>query len=194
MAENNLTDFEAQELLRQYSSDLRKLEFQLQQTKLAINHLQGAKLKSENDLKIKKTKKEVEIIQTLADNPLTTEPKIKAGKKPVEKPGKVKAVKVANPKKSAVKEKVPGKKGRNPLNTQWDVVISDHIGTKENPTTSQDLLQVLVDAREKKYIPDEGNTKLIQRLNASLTKLFKQNRIGKQKIEGKKAFVYFKNA
>ncbi len=194
MAENNLTDFEAQELLRQYSSDLRKLEFQLQQTKLAINHLQGAKLKSENDLKIKKTKKEVEIIQTLADKPLTTEPKIKAGKKPVEKPGKVKAVKVANPKKSAVKEKVPGKKGRNPLNTQWDVVISDHIGTKENPTTSQDLLQVLIDAREKKYIPDEGNTKLIQRLNASLTKLSKQNRIGKQKIEGKKAFVYFKNA
>ncbi|MBU6167439.1 MAG: hypothetical protein KGQ86_00235 [Bacteroidetes bacterium] len=194
MAENNLTDFEAQELLRQYSSDLRKLEFQLQQTKLAINHLQGAKLKSENDLKIKKTKKEVEIIQTLADKPLTTEPKIKAGKKPVEKPGKVKAVKVANPKKSAVKEKVPGKKGRNPLNTQWDVVISDHMGTKENPTTSQDLLQVLIDAREKKYIPDEGNTKLIQRLNASLTKLSKQNRIGKQKIEGKKAFVYFKNA
>jgi len=194
MAENNLTDFEAQELLRQYSSDLRKLEFQLQQTKLAINHLQGAKLKSENDLKIKKTKKEVEIIQTLADNPLTSGPKIKAGKKPVEKPGKVKAAKVANPKKSANKEKVPGKKGRNPLNTQWDVVISDHIGTKENPTTSQDLLQVLVDAREKKYIPDEGNTKLIQRLNASLTKLFKQNRIGKQKIEGKKAFVYFKNA
>ena len=29
MAENNLTDFEAQELLRQYSSDLRKLEYLL---------------------------------------------------------------------------------------------------------------------------------------------------------------------
>jgi hypothetical protein len=56
------------------------------------------------------------------------------------------------------------------------------------------LLQVLINARDKQYIPDEGNTKLIQRLNASLTKLFKQKKIGKQKIEGKKAFVYYKNA
>lgn len=47
MAENNLTDFEAQELLRQYSSDLRKLEFQLQQTKLAIHHLKGKSAPSE---------------------------------------------------------------------------------------------------------------------------------------------------
>jgi len=68
------------------------------------------------------------------------------------------------------------------------------MGTKEKPTTSHDLLQVLINARDKQYIPDEGNTKLIQRLNASLTKLFKQKKIGKQKIEGKKAFVYYKNA
>jgi hypothetical protein len=66
-------------------------------------------------------------------------------------------------------------------------------GTKENPKTSNELLQDLINARDKKYILDEGNTKLIQRLNASLTKLYKQNKIGKQKIEGKKAFVYFKN-
>ena len=54
MTENNLTDFEAQELLRQYSSDLRKLEFQLQQTKLAINHLKGSPTASVNEVKIKK--------------------------------------------------------------------------------------------------------------------------------------------
>jgi hypothetical protein len=88
---------------------------------------------------------------------------------------------------------VPGSKGRKSLNTQWDTVVSDNMGTKENPKTSNELLQDLINARDKKYILDEGNTKLIQRLNASLTKLYKQNKIGKQKIEGKKAFVYFKN-
>jgi hypothetical protein len=102
-------------------------------------------------------------------------------------------VKVAKPtvKKVTTNKKVPGSKGRKSLNTQWDRIVSDNMGTKENPKTSNELLQDLVNARDKKYILDEGNTKLIQRLNASLTKLYKQNKIGKQKIEGKKAFVYF---
>ena len=108
---------------------------------------------------------------------------------------KIAKVKVAKPtvKKATTNKKAPGSKGRKSLNTQWDRIISDNMGTKENPKTSNELLQDLVNARDKKYILDEGNIKLIQRLNASLTKLYKQNKIGKQKIEGKKAFVYFKN-
>ncbi len=191
MAENNLTDFEAQELLRQYSSDLRKLEFQIQQTKLAINHLQGT---NTNTVKTPKIKKEVEIVEKSFETQTAPEIKTKAKKKSVEKPVKVKVAKELAGKKSTSSTKGTGKKGRNPLTTKWDLVILDNIGTKENPTTSHDLLQVLINAREKQYIPDEGNTKLIQRLNASLTKLFKQKKIGKQKIEGKKAFVYYKNA
>jgi len=194
MAENNLTDFEAQELLRQYSSDLRKLEFQLQQTKLAINHLQGTSAKARNETIGKKGIKEVEIVQTIIEKQSLPKLKTKANAKSVEKPIKVKVAKKVPVKKAPGIAKESGKKGRNPLTTQWDVVISDEMGTKENPTTSHDLLQVLINARDKKYIPDEGNTKLIQRLNATLTKLFKQKKIGKQKIEGKKAFVYYKNA
>jgi hypothetical protein len=189
MAENNLTDFEAQELLRQYSSDLRKLEFQLQQTKLAIHHLKGKNVPSEKVSPLKKVNNEVESNNTLSEK---NEAKVKEAKKSTPKIAKVK---VAKPKvaKAATNKKAPGSKGRKSLNTQWDRIVSDNMGTKENPKTSNELLQDLVNAREKKYILDEGNTKLIQRLNASLTKLYKQNKIGKQKIEGKKAFVYFKN-
>ena len=192
MAENNLTDFEAQELLRQYSSDLRKLEFQLQQTKLVIHHLQGSGDSPENASVGKKVKKEVEIIQALTEKDDFTDATSREDKKSTLKTVKVK---VAKPtvKKVTTNKKVPGSKGRKSLNTQWDRIVSDNMGTKENPKTSNELLQDLVNARDKKYILDEGNTKLIQRLNASLTKLYKQNKIGKQKIEGKKAFVYFKN-
>jgi hypothetical protein len=192
MAENNLTDFEAQELLRQYSSDLRKLEFQLQQTKLAIHHLKGSGDSSENVSIVKKVKKEVDIIKALFEMDDFTEPKDMVAKKSTPKIAKVK---VAKPtvKKATTNKKVPGSKGRKSLNTQWDRIVTDNMGTKEHPKTSNELLQDLVNARDKKYILDEGNTKLIQRLNASLTKLYKQNKIGKQKIEGKKAFVYFKN-
>jgi hypothetical protein len=192
MAENNLTDFEAQELLRQYSSDLRKLEFQLQQTKLAIHHLQGSSNSSENVSLGKKVKKEVEIIQALTEKDDFSDATSREDKKSTLKNVKEK---VAKPtvKKVTTNKKVPGSKGRKSLNTQWDTVVSDNMGTKEHPKTSNELLQDLVNARDKKYILDEGNTKLIQRLNASLTKLYKQNKIGKQKIEGKKAFVYFKN-
>lgn len=189
MSENNLTEFEAQELLRQYSSDLRKLEFQLQQTKLAINHLQGAKAPSSKGSKLKK---EVSIIDSKVETQTDAEIKIKRYKKSSEKPVKVKLAKDSSSKKATAGAKGSGKKGRNPITTQWDAVITNEIGTKEIPTTSQDLLQKLIHAREKQYIPDEGNTKLIQRLNASLTKLFKQKKIGKEKIEGKKAFVYYK--
>lgn len=192
MAENNLTDFEAQELLRQYSSDLRKLEFQLQQTKLAIHHLQGSSDLAEHVSSGKKAKKEVEIIKALIEKDDITVPKLKEEKKSAPKVAKVKVAKPAVKKATTIK-KVPGLKGRKSLNTQWDRIVTDNMGTKENPKTSNDLLQDLVNAREKKYILDEGNTKLIQRLNASLTKLYKQNKIGKQKIEGKKAFVYFKS-
>jgi hypothetical protein len=192
MAENNLTDFEAQELLRQYSSDLRKLEFQLQHTKLAIHHLQSSSISSKNVSLGKKVKKEVEIIQALTEKDDFTDATSREDKKSTLKNVKVK---VAKPtvKKAATTKKVPGSKGRKSLNTQWDRIISDNMGTKDQPKTSNELLQDLVNARDKKYILDEGNTKLIQRLNASLTKLYKQNKIGKQKIEGKKAFVYFKN-
>ena len=192
MAENNLTDFEAQELLRQYSSDLRKLEFQLQQTKLAIHHLKGKSAPSEKVSTLKKVNNEVESNSILSEKNELTEPKVKEAKKSTLKIAKVK---VAKPtvKKATTNKKAPGSKGRKSLNTQWDRIISDNMGTKENPKTSNELLQDLVNARDKKYILDEGNTKLIQRLNASLTKLYKQNKIGKQKIEGKKAFVYFKN-
>lgn len=192
MAENNLTDFEAQELLRQYSSDLRKLEFQLQQTKLAIHHLKGKSVPSEKVSNLKKVNNEVESNIILSEKNELTEPKVKEAKKSTLKIAKVK---VAKPtvKKATTNKKAPGSKGRKSLNTQWDRIISDNMGTKENPKTSNELLQDLVNARDKKYILDEGNTKLIQRLNASLTKLYKQNKIGKQKIEGKKAFVYFKN-
>lgn len=190
MAENNLTDFEAQELLRQYSSDLRKLEFQLQQTKLAIHHLKGKSAPSEKISTLKKVNTEVDIIKALFEKDDFTEPKDMVAKKSTSKIAKVK---VAKPKveKATTNKKVPGSKGRKSLNTQWDTVVSDNMGTKENPKTSNELLQDLINARDKKYILDEGNTKLIQRLNASLTKLYKQNKIGKQKIEGKKAFVYF---
>jgi hypothetical protein len=194
MGENKLTTVEAQDLLRQYSSDLRKLEFQIQQTKLAINQLQEATHSSKNELKAKKNNKEVEIVASSTEMPDNNKPNIKAQKKSIKKPIKVKEAKGSNDKKSLDRDKEPGKKGRNPLNTPWDMVISDNIGTKEHPTTSHDLMKILIMAREGKSIPDEGNTKLIQRLNASLTKLFKQKKIGKQKIEGKKAFVYFKNA
>ena len=192
MAENNLTDFEAQELLRQYSSDLRKLEFQLQQTKLAIHHLKGKSAPTEKASTLKKVNTEVDIIKALFEKDDFTEPKDMVAKKSTSKIAKVK---VAKPKveKATTNKKVPGSKGRKSLNTQWDTVVSDNMGTKENPKTSNELLQDLINARDKKYILDEGNTKLIQRLNASLTKLYKQNKIGKQKIEGKKAFVYFKN-
>jgi hypothetical protein len=192
MAENNLTDFEAQELLRQYSSDLRKLEFQLQQTKLAIHHLQSSSSSSENISVGKKVKKEVEIIQAPFEKSDFTEPKVKESKKSTIKNNKVKVDK-PTVKKATTNKKLPGLKGRKSLNTQWDRIVTDNMGTKENPKTSNELLQDLINARDKKYILDEGNTKLIQRLNASLTKLYKQNKIGKQKIEGKKAFVYFKN-
>lgn len=192
MAENNLTDFEAQELLRQYSSDLRKLEFQLQQTKLAIHHLQGSSKLSDNVSFGKKVKKEVEIIQALTEKDDFTASMSSEDKKSILRNIKVKGTKPTFKKATTIK-KVPGLKGRKSLNTQWDTVISDNMGTKENPKTSNELLQDLINARDKKYILDEGNTKLIQRLNASLTKLYKQNKIGKQKIEGKKAFVYFKN-
>jgi hypothetical protein len=192
MAENNLTDFEAQELLRQYSSDLRKLEFQLQQTKLAIHHLQSSSSSSENVSVGKKVKKEVEIIQATFEKSDFTEPKVKESKKSTIKTNKVKVYK-PTVKKATTNKKLPGLKGRKSLNTQWDRIVTDNMGTKENPKTSNELLQDLINARDKKYILDEGNTKLIQRLNASLTKLYKQNKIGKQKIEGKKAFVYFKN-
>jgi hypothetical protein len=192
MAENNLTDFEAQELLRQYSSDLRKLEFQLQQTKLAIHHLQGSSNSSENVSLGKKMKKEVEIIQTLTEKDDFSDATSREDKKSTLKNVKAKGIKPTVKKAASIK-KVPGLKGRKSLNTQWDTVVSDNMGTKEHPKTSNELLQDLVNARDKKYILDEGNTKLIQRLNASLTKLYKQNKIGKQKIEGKKAFVYFKN-
>ena len=192
MAENNLTDFEAQELLRQYSSDLRKLEFQLQQTKLAIHHLKGKNAPSEKVSPLKKVNNEVEIIKALFEKYDFTEPKDMVTKKSTPKIAKVK---VAKPKveKATTNKKAPGSKGRKSINTQWDRIVSDNMGTRENPKTSNELLQDLVNARDKKYILDEGNTKLIQRLNASLTKLYKQNKIGKQKIEGKKAFVYFKN-
>ncbi len=192
MAENNLTDFEAQELLIQYSSDLRKLEFQLQQTKLAIHHLKGKNAPSEKVSPLKKVNNEVEIIKALFEKDDFTEPKDMVTKKSTPKIAKVK---VAKPKveKATTNKKAPGSKGRKSLNTQWDRIVSDNMGTRENPKTSNELLQDLVNARDKKYILDEGNTKLIQRLNASLTKLYKQNKIGKQKIEGKKAFVYFKN-
>jgi hypothetical protein len=136
----------------------------------------------------------VEIVQSSSAIPQVSELKIKTNKKSVQKPLKAKAPKDLASKKVTTGPKIAGKKGRNPLTTQWDVVISNEMGTKEKPTTSHDLLQVLINARDKQYIPDEGNTKLIQRLNASLTKLFKQKKIGKQKIEGKKAFVYYKNA
>lgn len=192
MAENNLTDFEAQELLRQYSSDLRKLEFQLQQTKLAIHHLQSSSISSKNVSLGKKVKKEVEIIQALTEKDDFTDATSREDKKSTLKNVKVKVAKPTD-KKAATTKKVPGSKGRKSLNTQWDRIISDNMGTKDQPKTSNELLQDLVNARDKKYILDEGNTKLIQRLNASLTKLYKQNKIGKQKIEGKKAFVYFKN-
>ena len=192
MAENNLTDFEAQELLRQYSSDLRKLEFQLQQTKLAIHHLQGSSISSENISHEKKVKKGVEIIQALNKKDDFNEVTSSEDKKSTLKNIKVKGAK-SSVKNAATTKKVPGSKGRKSLNTQWDTVVSDNMGTKEHPKTSNELLQDLINARDKKYILDEGNTKLIQRLNASLTKLYKQNKIGKQKIEGKKAFVYFKN-
>ena len=192
MAENNLTDFEAQELLRQYSSDLRKLEFQLQQTKLAIHHLQGSSISSENISLGKKVKKGVEIIQALNKKDDFNEVTSSEDKKSTLKNIKVKGAK-SSVKNVATTKKVPGSKGRKSLNTQWDTVVSDNMGTKEHPKTSNELLQDLINARDKKYILDEGNTKLIQRLNASLTKLYKQNKIGKQKIEGKKAFVYFKN-
>ena len=190
MAENNLTDFEAQELLRQYSSDLRKLEFQLQQTKLAIHHLKGKSAPTEKTSTLKKVNTEVDIIKALFEKDDFTEPKDMEAKKSTPKIAKVK---VAKPKveKATTNKKVPGSKGRKSLSTQWDRIVSDNMGTKENPKTSNELLQDLVNARDKKYILDEGNTKLIQRLNASLTKLYKQNKIGKQKIEGKKAFVYF---
>lgn len=192
MAENNLTDFEAQELLRQYSSDLRKLEFQLQQTKLAIHQLQGGTHSSEKVSLRKKVKKEVEIIQVLNEKDDFTDTPSAEDKKSTFKNVKVKVTK-PTVKKAAPTKKVSGSKGRKSLNTQWDRIISDNMGTKEQPKTSNELLQDLINARDKKYILDEGNTKLIQRLNASLTKLYKQNKIGKQKIEGKKAFVYFKN-
>ena len=135
---------------------------------------------------------EVESNSTLSEKNELTEPKVKEAKKSTLKIAKVK---VAKPtvKKATTNKKAPGSKGRKSLNTQWDRIVSDNMGTKENPKTSNELLQDLVNARDKKYILDEGNTKLIQRLNASLTKLYKQNKIGKQKIEGKKAFVYFKN-
>jgi len=190
MAENNLTDFEAQELLRQYSSDLRKLEFQLQQTKLAIHNLKGKSSPSEKVSTSKKVNIEVDIIKSLLEKDDFTEPKVKEDKSSNFKSTKLK---VAKPKveKATTNKKVPGLKGRKSLNTQWDMVVTDNMGTKENPKTSNELLQDLINARDKKYILDEGNTKLIQRLNASLTKLYKQNKIGKQKIDGKKAFVYF---
>lgn len=190
MAENNLTDFEAQELLRQYSSDLRKLEFQLQQTKLAIHHLKGKSVPSEKVSTLKKVNNEVDIIKALFEKDDFTEPKDMVTKKSMPKIAKVKE---AKPKveKATTNKKVPGLKGRKSLSTQWDRIVSDNMGSKENPKTSNELLQDLINARDKKYILDEGNTKLIQRLNASLTKLYKQNKIGKQKIEGKKAFVYF---
>ncbi|MDP4698586.1 MAG: hypothetical protein NWS66_01475 [Saprospiraceae bacterium] len=190
MAENNLTDFEAQELLRQYSSDLRKLEFQLQQTKLAIHNLKGKSTPTEKVSTLKKMNNEVDIINALFEKDDFTESKDVVDKKSTPKIAKVKE---AKPKveKATTNKKVPGSKGRKSLNTQWDTVVSDNMGTKENPKTSNELLQDLINARDKKYILDEGNTKLIQRLNASLTKLYKQNKIGKQKIEGKKAYVYF---
>ena len=75
MAENNLTDFEAQELLRQYSSDLRKLEFQLQQTKLAIHHLKGKSAPSEKVSTLKKVNTEVDIIKALFEKDDFTEAK-----------------------------------------------------------------------------------------------------------------------
>ena len=192
MAENNLTDFEAQELLRQYSSDLRKLEFQLQQTKLAIHHLQGSSNSAENVSLGKKVKKEVEIIQALTEKDDFSDATSREDKKLTLKNVKAKGTK-STVKNATTIKKVPGLKGRKSLSTQWDRIVSDNMGTKEQPKTSNELLQDLVNARDKKYILDEGNTKLIQRLNASLTKLYKQNKIGKQKIEGKKAFVYFKN-
>jgi hypothetical protein len=190
MAENNLTDFEAQELLRQYSSDLRKLEFQLQQTKLAIHHLQGSSNSAENVSLGKKVKKEVEIIQALTEKDDFSDATSREDKKSTLKNVKAKGTK-STVKNATTIKKVPGLKGRKSLSTQWDRIVSDNMGTKEQPKTSNELLQDLVNARDKKYILDEGNTKLIQRLNASLTKLYKQNKIGKQKIEGKKAFVYF---
>lgn len=190
MAENNLTDFEAQELLRQYSSDLRKLEFQLQQTKLAIHHLKGKSVLSEKVSTLKKVTTEVDIIKALFEKDDFTEPKDMVTKKSMPKIAKVKEAK-PEVEKATTNKKVPGLKGRKSLSTQWDRIVSDNMGTKENPKTSNELLQDLINARDKKYILDEGNTKLIQRLNASLTKLYKQNKIGKQKIEGKKAFVYF---
>jgi hypothetical protein len=219
MAETKLTDSEAQELLSQYSSDLRKLEFQLQQTKLAINQLQSDKRKPEKDSKGKKDKKEVLTVPEVVANQADTKIKIKpvrkvagktvikkatdkpvnkkaAGKteikKAIEKPVKVKAAKKESTKKSSTVPKESGKKGRNPIVTPWDTVIFNGLGKLDAPKTSQDLLQSLINARDEKKIPEEGNTKLIQRLNASLTKLFKQNQIGKQKIEGKKAFLYYK--
>ncbi|MDP4812581.1 MAG: hypothetical protein NWR65_15685 [Saprospiraceae bacterium] len=190
MAENNLTDFEAQELLRQYSSDLRKLEFQLQQTKLAIHNLKGKSTPTEKVSTLKKMNNEVDIINALFEKDDFTESKDVVAKKSTSKIAKVRE---AKPKveKATTNKKVPGFKGRKSLNPQWDTVVSDNMGTKENPKTSNELLQDLINARDKKYILDEGNTKLIQRLNASLTKLYKQNKIGKQKIEGKKAYVYF---
>ncbi len=191
MAENNLTDFEAQELLRQYSSDLRKLEFQLQQTKLAIHHLKGKSAPTEKVSNFKKKDNEVDILNAIVEKVDFTEPKDMVAKKSTPKIAKVKETK-PKVEKETTNKKVPGLKGRKSLNTQWDMVVSDNMGTKENPKTSNELLQDLINARDKKYILDEGNTKLIQRLNASLTKLYKQNKIGKQKIEGKKAFVYFK--
>jgi hypothetical protein len=170
---------------------LRKLEFQLQQTKLAIHHLKGKSAPSEKVSTLKKVNNEVDIIKALFEKDDFTEPKDMVAKKSTPKIAKVKE---AKPKveKVTTNKKVPGLKGRKSLNTQWDTVVSDNMGTKENPKTSNELLQDLINARDKKYILDEGNTKLIQRLNASLTKLYKQNKIGKQKIEGKKAFVYFK--
>jgi hypothetical protein len=171
---------------------LRKLEFQLQQTKLAIHHLQGSSSSSENVSVGKKVKKEVEIIQAPFEKSDFTEPKVKESKKSTIKTNKLKVDK-PTVKKATTNKKLPGLKGRKSLNTQWDRIVTDNMGTKENPKTSNELLQDLINARDKKYILDEGNTKLIQRLNASLTKLYKQNKIGKQKIEGKKAFVYFKN-
>ena len=134
---------------------------------------------------LRKVNNEVESNSILSEKNELTEPKVKEAKKSTLKIAKVK---VAKPtvKKAATNKKAPGSKGRKSLNTQWDRIISDNMGTKENPKTSNELLQDLVNARDKKYILDEGNTKLIQRLNASLTKLYKQNKIGKQKIEGKK--------
>jgi len=231
MSAKKLSDSDAQELIDQYNSNLRKLEFQVEQTRDAIGKL---KIAAENAKAIMPKKgpgrgRPAAIKKAAAASSAGTKtsgvkaakaPKAKVAKSPrvkVEKAPKAKAakaprvkvakaakaprVKVAKAAKAKaakaprVKAERSGdapRKGRTPLNTQWDLVISDNIGTRETPMTNADLMQVLKTAREKQYIPNEGDTKLLQRLNASLTKLFKQKKIGKVKVEGQKSFHYFK--